>query len=147
MSCIPLTCSFIVIPRSLSKSILSSSCSCISRCSTVFVASSNLSAKVLLPWSVKTRVNIKMRGVFYSFYQYGLLCKNFLFVLDRNQIFLAERIGRSYNLGYMYSYLCGRTPEKILILKKRRTIWKKGKRKDGYHELNIASSYMHCLHE
>src|SRR5690606_26719992 len=41
-----------VIPRSLSRSILSNNCACISRSLTVLVCSSRRSAKVLFPWSI-----------------------------------------------------------------------------------------------
>ena len=43
---------FIVIPLSLSISILSSNCSCLSRTLIASVTSSILSASVLLPWSI-----------------------------------------------------------------------------------------------
>ena len=46
------TCSLIVMPLSLSKSMLSRNCSFISRFSTVPVIWSSLSAKVDFPWSI-----------------------------------------------------------------------------------------------
>src|SRR5581483_9005000 len=45
-------CILIVIPRSRSRSIASSSCSSIARCSTVLVNSSRRSLSVVLPWSM-----------------------------------------------------------------------------------------------